>query len=146
MPVLSDIAVDSSAINDGAWVEIDEYPGLKIKSRGYTDIFVDAQNRRLDKAMRAAGVSIAALVPNAVRREINAKLLADFLVLDVDGLFKDSAQTQPVTVDEFKALLQDPRYSRLMNACWEAAGSVTRDGAQQAEEAEGNSVPPSSGS
>lgn len=146
MPALSDLAIDSNAINDGAWVAIDEYPGLKIKSRGYTDAFVDAQNRRLDKAMRAASVSIVALIPNAVRRQINAKLLADFLVVDVEGLFKDTAQTQPVTVDEFKALLQDPKYSRLMNACWEAAGSVTRDGANQAEEAEGNSVQPSSGS
>ncbi|MFT8519447.1 MULTISPECIES: hypothetical protein [Acetobacter] len=145
MPALSDLAIDSNAINDGAWVNIDEYPGLKIKSRGYTDAFVDAQNRRLDKAMRAAGVASAALIPNAVRRQINAKLLADFLVVDVDGLFKDTAQTQPVTADEFKTLLQDPKYARLMNACWEAAGSVTRDGASQAEEAEGNSVQPSSG-
>ena len=74
MPVLSDIAIDSNAINDGAWVEIDEYPGLKIKSRGYTDTFVDAQNRRLDKSMRAAGVSSTALIGNAVRRQVNAKL------------------------------------------------------------------------
>lgn len=145
MPALSDLAIDSNAINDGAWVNIDEYPGLKIKSRGYTDAFVDAQNRRLDKAMRAAGVASAALIPNAVRRQINAKLLADFLVVDVDGLFKDTAQTQPVTADEFKTLLQDPKYARLMNACWEAAGSVTRDGASQTEEAEGNSVQPSNG-
>ncbi|MFT8932133.1 MAG: hypothetical protein ABF976_10290 [Acetobacter syzygii] len=146
MPVLSDLAIDSNAINDGAWVEIDEYPGLKIKSRGYTDAFVDAQNRRLDKAMRAANVSSVALIGNAARRQINAKLLTDFLVVDVEGLFHDAAKTQPVTVDEFKILLQDPKYARLMNACWEAAGSVTRDGANQAEEAEGNSVPPSSGS
>lgn len=145
MPVLSDIAVDSNAINDGAWVEIDEYPGLKIKSRGYTDIFVDAQNRRLDKAMRAAGVSSTALIGNAVRRQINAKLLAEFLVVDVTGLFHDTAKTQPVTVEEFKTLLQDPKYARLMNACWEAAGSVTRDGANQAKEAEGNSALPSTG-
>lgn len=145
MPVLSDLAIDSNAINDGAWTSIDEVPGLSIKTRGFTDAFLDAQNRRMDKAMRSANVSLAALVPNAVRRQINARLLADFLVLDVKGLFHDTEQTQPVTVDEFKALLQEPKYARLVNVCWEAAGAITRDGANQAEEAEGNSVAPSSG-
>lgn len=145
MPVLSALAIDSNAINDGAWTSIDEVPGLSIKTRGFTDAFLDAQNRRMDKAMRAANVSLAALIPNAVRRQINARLLADFLVLDVKGLFHDTEQTQPVTVDEFKALLQEPKYARLVNLCWEAAGVITRDGASQAEEAEGNSVAPSSG-
>jgi hypothetical protein len=120
-------------------------PGLSIKTRGFTDAFLDAQNRRMDQAMRAANVSLAALIPNAVRRQINARLLSDFLVLDVKGLFHDTEQTQPVTVDEFKALLQEPKYARLVNLCWEAAGVITRDGASQAEEAEGNSVAPSSG-
>lgn len=134
---LADLKTDSAAIADGMWVKIDKYPGLEIKSRGYTDQFVDAQAQRLRKAAERFRGDVSA-IPNAVRRKINAGLLRDFLVLDVKGLHHDREQKNPVTVDEFKELLGNPDYRELMAACWEAAALVTTKASEHAEEAEGN--------
>lgn len=137
MLTLADLKTDSAAIADGDWVKIDKFPGLKIKSRGYTDKFVDAQAQRLRKAAERYRGDVSA-IPNAVRRKINAGLLRDFLVLDVEGLHHDREKKNPVTIDEFKELLGNPDYRELMSACWEAAALVTTKASEHAEEAEGN--------
>ncbi|OAZ69010.1 hypothetical protein SRCM100623_02316 [Acetobacter pasteurianus] len=134
---LADLKTDSAAIADGKWVKIDKYPGLEIKSRGYTDKFVDAQAQRLRKAAERFRGDVSA-IPNAMRRNINAGLLRDFLVLDVKGLHHDREKKNPVTVEEFKELLGNPDYRELMAACWEAAALVTTQASEHAEEAEGN--------
>ena len=134
---LSALKIDSAAINDGVWVDIEQFPGLRIKTRGYTDAFVDAQSRRLAVAADKYRGD-PARIPNADRRAINAGLLNDFLILDVDGLYSDDAETQKVSVEDFRKLLADPDYARLMRCCWEAASLVASGAVKQAEEAEGN--------
>lgn len=137
MATLADLKTDSAAINDGEWKKIDKYPGLEIKSRGYTDQFIDAQSRRLRKVAEKYRGDVTA-IPNAVRRQLNAELLCEFLVLDVRGLFHDKEKKRPVSLEEFKGLLPNPDYRELMAACWEAAGLVTTEAGKQAEDAEGN--------
>ncbi|WP_212374521.1 hypothetical protein [Acetobacter persici] len=137
MATLADLKTDSAAINDGEWKKIDKYPGLEIKSRGFTDQFIDAQNRRLRKVAEKYRGDVSA-IPNAVRRQLNAELLCEFLVLDVRGLFHDKEQHHAVSVEEFKNLLPNPDYRELMGACWEAAGLVTTEAGKQAEDATGN--------
>lgn len=136
MAILADLKTDSAAINDGVWKKIEKYD-FEIKSRGFTDQFIDAQNRRLRKMSEKYRGDLSA-IPNAVRRQMNAELLCDFLVLDVRGLFHDVEQTQPVSLDEFKKLIPSPDYRELMNACWEAASLVTNEASEQAEDATGN--------
>ncbi|GBQ91362.1 hypothetical protein [Gluconobacter albidus] len=137
MPKLSDLKIDSASINDGVWVDIEQFPGLRIRTRGYTDAFVDAQNRRLAVAAEKFR-NDPSRIPNAVRRAINAGLLADFLILDVDGLYADDAETQKVSVEDFGKLIADPEYARLMRCCWEAASLVANGAVEQAEAASGN--------
>lgn len=137
MARLTDLKTDSAAINDGVWVDIEQYPGLRIRTRGYTDAFIDAQARRLAQAAEKFRGSIER-IPNAVRRAINAGLLVDFLLLDVDGLYVDDAETEKVTLDGFRDLLADPSYGQLQRCCWEAASLVATGAVKQAEEAEGN--------
>ncbi|WP_249202702.1 hypothetical protein [Gluconobacter cerinus] len=137
MPKLSDLKIDSAAVNDGVWVEIEQFPGLKIRTRGYTDQFVDAQNRRLAQAAEKFRNDVTR-IPNSVRRQLNAGLLTEFLLLDVDGLYSDDAETQKVGIEDFKALLANPDYGRLARACWEAASLVATGAVQQTEDAVGN--------
>ncbi|MFS8368838.1 hypothetical protein [Acetobacter indonesiensis] len=137
MAKLSDLKIDSAAIADGVIVPIEEIPGLKIKVRGYTDQFIDAQNRRLSQAAEKFRGDISR-IPNAIRRQINAGLLTEFLLVDVQGLYNDDAETDPVTLDQFKTLLANPDYARLSRACWEAAALVQSGAVTQAEHAEGN--------
>ncbi|GBQ14734.1 hypothetical protein [Swaminathania salitolerans] len=137
MARLTDLKTDSAAINDGVWVDIEQYPGLRIRTRGYTDAFIDAQARRLAQAAEKFRNSVER-IPNAVRRQINAGLLSEFLLLDVDGLYADDAETEKVSLDAFRALLADPAYGQLQRCCWEAAGLVASGAVKQAEDAEGN--------
>lgn len=137
MAKLSSLKIDSAAINDGRWVEIEQIPGLRIKTRGFTDQFVDAQNRRLSQAAEKFRGDVTR-IPNAIRREINTGLLTDFLLLDVDGLFSDDAETVKISLDEFRQLLGNPDFSALSRACWEAASLVASGAAEQVEAAEGN--------
>jgi hypothetical protein len=139
MAKLQDFRSDTRAIADGAWVRVDEamYDDLEIMTRGFTDGFVDAQNRRLAKAAQPFNGD-QGRIPNAIRRAINAGLLKDFLVLDVRNLLDE--HEQPVTCDAFVEMLADPAYARLARACFEAAGKVTVLNAEQIEHASGNLV------
>ena len=137
MVALSKFRIDSAAVASGSWVTVDGYQGLRIKSRGFTDEFVDARTRRLAIACKENRCQLDEL-PNAARRQVNAGLTADFLILDVDGLFHDDDEKQPVTVDEFKAMLANPDWNYLQRAVWDAAGQVSKDAEGQSADAVGN--------
>jgi hypothetical protein len=141
MVSLSEFRSDTRAINDGVWIRVNEasYGDLEIKSRGFTDDFVDAQNTRLGKAAEAYNGDRTRL-PNSELRKINASLLEDFLVLDVRNL-TDGDQVVPVAV--FHTMLYDPAFNRLSRACWEAASRVTTRSEAQIKAASGNSHAPS---
>ena len=145
MAKLSTFRTDTRAVNDGAFVRVDEaqFGDLEIKTRGFTDAFVDAQNARLTKAALSHDGD-QSRIPNAERRAINAGLLRDHLVLDVRNLEGDDGL--PVTREAFLDLLDQPEYGRLMGACWRAAAKINARGAEQAAEAVGNFVPPSGAS
>jgi hypothetical protein len=144
MARLKDFRSDTRAISDGAWIRVNEalYDDLEINTRGYTDDFVDAQAQRLARAAERVNGDLNR-IPNAVRREINAALLRDFLVLDVRNLQDDDGN--PVSRDQFLDMLSDPAYFRLSRACFEAAGRVTTQSVAQVEAAAGNSQPASPG-
>lgn len=135
--LLKEFETDSSVINDGKFVKVDGYEDLEIKTRGYTDQFLDARTRRLKKAAEKCDGDID-LIPNAERRKINAELLRDYLVLDVKGVWHDKDKQHAVTAEEFRALMGDPRYDRLTSACWRAVGQVQVVATHQQQDAEGN--------
>lgn len=138
MAKLSDFRTDTRAIKDGAWIRVNAalYDDLEIQTRGYTDDFIDAQARRLARAAEPFGGD-QTQIPNAVRRQVNAGLLREFLVLGVRNLNNDAGE--PVTLDEFLAMLDDPAYYRLSRAAFEAAGRVTTQVGAQVTAAVGNS-------
>lgn len=135
--LLKDFETDSAVINDGKFVKVDGYDELEIKTRGYTDAYLDARTRRLKKAAEKYDGDID-LIPNGERRQINGELLRDYLVLDVKGVWHDKEKQNPVTADEFRALLGDPSYDRLTSACWRAVGLVQVAATTQQQDAEGN--------
>lgn len=138
MAKLSSFLTDTKAINDGAWVVVNEalYDDFAIKTKGFTDEFVDAQAARVKRVRADAGISDDVVLPNALQREINASLLRDHLVLDVRNLEGDDGA--PITVEAFHDLLDKPNAARLVRACWEAASKVSARTAKANEEALGN--------
>jgi hypothetical protein len=142
MAKLSMFTSDTRAINDGTWIRVNEalYGDLDILTRGHTDEFIDAQNARLRQAAQPYN-NDPDRVPNAVRRDLNASLLRDYLVLDVRNLVDDD--DAPVSKDQFIAMLDQPDYSKLARACWDAAARVTALSKEQLDAAKGNSAKPS---
>lgn len=145
MAKLSAFRADTRAIQDGAWIRVNEalYDDVEILTRGYTDDFVDTQQLRLIRAAEPFNGDITR-IPNAVRRTLNAKLAKEFLVLGVRNLLDDD--DVPVELDRFLQMLDDPAYNRLARACFDAASRVTNQSSEQIKAAVGNSEPALTGS
>ncbi|MFT8335103.1 MAG: hypothetical protein ABF628_02890 [Acetobacter orientalis] len=134
--LLSELKTNSATIQDGIFVKVPGFPGLEIKTRGYTDEYIDARNRMNREIADQNGGTVS----NAQARKVNAELLKEYLLLDVKGLFNGPGpEENPVTVDQLKELLDKPEYSRLARACWSAVGAVQVAAEKQAQDAEGNS-------
>ena len=134
--LLSELKTNSAAIQDGIFVKVPGFPGLEIKTRGYTDEYIDARNRMNREIADQNGGTVS----NAQARKVNAELLKEYLLLDVKGLFNGPGpEENPVTVDHLKTLLDKPEYSRLARACWAAVGAVQVAAEKQTQDAEGNS-------
>lgn len=140
MAKLADFKVDTRAINDGSWERVDEarYGDLEIRSRGFTDQFVDMQAKMLRKAAEPYGGNQED-IPNDVRRMINADLCRGVLVLDVRNLTDDDGHA--VTIEAFHTMLDDPAYARLLRACFDAAAKVSTRSEAMAKAIAGNSPP-----
>jgi hypothetical protein len=134
---LNELLSNTSIIRDGTWIEVDKglYGDLRIKSRGYTDDFVDAQAALSAKARNELGLNPNDPLPNKVQREINAKLLREHLVLGVENL---TNQGQAITVEQFWDMLDKENAVRLAAACWKAAGRVSARTVKQEEADLGN--------
>ena len=137
MARLAQFMIDAKAIEDGEWIRPDEdrFDDLEILTRGYTNKYRDVLSRKLQKA--AVGFQgKAEKVPSAIRDSIVADAVADYLVLDVRNLV--GRDGQPVTIDQFRALLRDPSCKELIEACLSAAQLVGRVKEDETADAVGN--------
>lgn len=139
MAKLSNFTVNSKARESGDWVTLDDFDGLRIKTRGFTDQYVDARAARLRrKASQYQGDQ--SKIPNAVMRTVLVDCLIEFCLQDVDALEREDGT--PVAFSEFCAMLRDPEYGDLFNAANVAASQVGRASAAALEVALGNSATP----
>lgn len=141
MVKLSTFRSDTRAINDGVWVRVDErnFGDLEVLSRGNTDDYIDAAADRWAKAAEPYGGD-RSRIPNSEGRRIAASLLEDFLVLDVRNLTDDDGNV--VDVQAFRAILYEPAFQKLFDACWQAVRKVNTRSDRQMGEAEKNSPRP----
>lgn len=143
MAKLSSFRTNSKAIQEGEWVKVgEEYDDLEIKTRGFSDVYFDAQAAKQRRAATGFGGDVTKL-PSALRRSINVEALIAHVVLDVRNLTDDAGK--PVTKDQFCDLLRNDDYAELVVACFKAAGQVGQRKAADIEDAVGNSRLPSAG-
>jgi hypothetical protein len=99
----------------------EEFDDLEIKTRGLTDQYHDARAAKLRRAALQHGGDVNKL-PLAVTRRILVECLGDHVLLDVRNLENESGE--PVSFDQFKALLAEPDYADLVVAALKAAAQV----------------------
>lgn len=141
MAKLSQLRTNTAALNDGEWMLLGlEFDDVEVKVRGQTNAFIDAQNRRLQRAARSYGGEVGR-IPIAVLRKHNADLLIEHLLLDVRNLTDDAGK--PIGIDQFRELLQQPEYAEIVVACYVASRAVGKVREEETEEVKGNSSPAS---
>lgn len=140
MAKLKSLLTDLVSLNEGTWVEVNPsmYDDLRIKTRGFTDKFYDAQTARLRKARIERNLGPDEPLPNNIQRDINSRLAQEFLVLEVSGLEHDDGS--PVPIDEFKQLMSHENAGRLVRAVFEAAARVSSRTEEIAAADVGNSL------
>jgi hypothetical protein len=123
---------------EGEWVA----PGgdmedIEFLTVGFTDAYTDMQNRRHRRLAQAHGDSIAN-VPVKLLRKANLEcLLAARCVTGIRNL--SNADGQPVTWDEVKTMVFDPRYRPLADGLFAAVRLASQRREADLEDAEGNS-------
>lgn len=124
MARLAALRVDADAIENGEWINPgDEFDGMRLKVRGFTDSYFDAYNQRIRRAAVPFN-SDSTKIPNAIARAIRAECLSQHVFLDVCGLEGDDGK--PLDAAGFRKLLLDPDYGQLVQAVQIAAGMVGR--------------------
>lgn len=140
MARVASFRTDSSAEEQGAWIEPgEEFDDLRIKTRGFTDVYRDAQAARLRRAAVPFGGD-ESKVPNAVRRAVLIECLVKHVVLDVENLEDENG---PVEFAQFCEMLRNPDYKALVTAVLKAASMVGLQQQADLEEALPNSAAPS---
>lgn len=140
MAKLSSFKRDAKVRESGAWISPgDEYDGLEILTRGFTNAYRDAVAAK----MRQAAVPFLTdqmRVPAATRQMITVDCLVEHVLLDVRGICDDAG---PVPFAKFCDLLRDPLYDDLYTAVVKASAQADQIKAATAGDAAGNSAAPS---
>lgn len=137
---LSSIRADLARENEGDWVDIPEWPGVRLKVRSINSR--DYQNQR-ELAQQAMIRSLGRL-PTSIEMEPKIrKLAAEFLLRGWDGLVGDDEQPIVYTPARAVELLIDPEMRTLAQQVVWAAGRVGEREAEFVEAATKNSAAPS---
>lgn len=132
---ISTLRIDHQRVQDGEWMPLgDEYGDVEVLVRGPTDRYMDAIGARSRAAARSLGGDPTKL-PTAVSRRIIIGCVNEFLLLDVRNL---TSNGEPISIGQFKALLEQPDYYPLVSAVLGAAAKVGQQRAEDLIEAMGN--------
>lgn len=136
MARLSSFRVDPRAAEDGSWHSPgEEYEDLEIQSRAMGDRYSDA----LAAKRRRAAASLAgdtSKIPMAIARRLMVDALVEHCLQDVRNLADDAGE--PVTFEQFCAMLRDPAYPDLLVAAIRAASMAGNVRAETTGDAAGN--------
>jgi hypothetical protein len=134
---LSEIAVNAQAIEVGRWVPVDHIlPGVRLKVRGIDN--TDCRRLRNKLVAEVPRVERIKGIDTAKADAINARLLAETVLVDWSGL--EDEDGKPLAFSKATALeiLIDPAFVVFRNAVEWAAGVVGEDDIVEIEDASKN--------
>ncbi|MFL7901575.1 hypothetical protein ACJ41P_10610 [Azospirillum argentinense] len=127
MESLDHLLLDEDVSSAGRWVQPDPDLPLRIKTKGFTDEYFDAQARMQRSAAKGFNGDTERL-PSSLKRDINAKCLLKHSLVDVENCVIGG---KSLTIEEFGDIIQTERGKRLLGLAFTAAG-MAHD-AQKAE-------------
>jgi hypothetical protein len=134
---LSSLAIDVKRETDGEWFDIAQFPGLRLKLRGFGyGPYLKAKSIVEGRWVRKYGRDP---VPPEIQYRENGKLYSDFILVGWDGL--DEAYSQ----DRGLEILQDPGYRWLHDEIRFYAGKIAEVDAEFVEDSAKNSERSSAG-
>jgi hypothetical protein len=125
---ISSIAVDLAKETEGDWIDIAEWPGVRLKVRSINSKdYQTARETRVNKLMQSLG-----RVPLATEMQpYIAKFAASFLLLDWEGIIVGSGDVPtPYSASVAMELLTDPSMRDLVT---QVIWAATRVGSRDAE-------------
>lgn len=134
MESLDHLLIDETVSSAGRWVQPDPDLPLRIKTKGLTDEYFDAQARMQRAAAKGFNGDTERL-PNAMKREINAKCLLKHSLVDVENCVIGG---KSLSIDEFGDLIQTERGKKLLGLAFTAAALAQEAQKAEHEEAVGN--------
>lgn len=137
---ISSIAADLAKEAEGDWVDIAEWPGVRLKVRSINNkLFQNAREQRVSKLMKDLGRA-----PYQSEMEPHlAKLAASFLLLGWEGICGDDDASIPYTPQKSNELMTDPAMRSLVEQVIWAASRVGSRDAEFVVAATKNSAAPS---
>ena len=138
LALLADQVVDVQAELNGAWMHLGpDYGDTEVKVSGLNADYDDEVQRRI----RKAGGRRPDQLPGSKRQEIVRETFAEMCFHGVRNLehHEGERKGQPVTADEFRALILEPRYRKVYLATLSCAADVGEAWKEQAKAAAGKS-------
>lgn len=137
---ITSIAADLAKETDGDWVDIAEWPGVRLKVRSLNSKdYQNAREQRIAKLTKDLGRP-----PYSSEFALHlSKLVAAFLLLGWDGIVDDAGKPIEYTAQKAADLLADPTMRELVAQTIWAAGRVGSRDAEFTTAAVKNSAAPS---
>lgn len=105
---ISSLRADLKRENDGDWIDIPEWPGVRFKVRGFNYGPYLAAKSIIDQRNQRKYFSANLPLPPDVAYQTNARLYLDHILLDWEGLIGDDGQ--PVPIERAEEYLMNPAF------------------------------------
>lgn len=134
---LSQIQIDSAAIEQGAWRPAVGLTGVEFRVRGIGNADYEALADKLRRHLPPAA-KFAEKLPADEAARMTVELLVDACLLDWRGLEDEAGEPLPYSADKARALLSDPDFRKLRDSVFATAARLAEETVAEREAASGN--------
>lgn len=123
---LSQIQIDSAAIEQGAWRDAVGLPGVRFRLRGAGNSDWEALQEKLHRDLPPA-VKFADRIPAENARAITTELLVGACLLDWAGIENDDGSAMLFSAAQARELLDDPDFRKLRDSIFATAAKLAEE-------------------
>lgn len=123
---LSQIQIDSKAVEGGAWRDAVGLPGVRFSVRGAGNSDWEALQAQLHAELPPE-VKFAERIPAQHAQRITTELLVRACLLDWDGITDDAGAALPCSADKARELLSDPDFRKLRDSIFATAAKLAEE-------------------